>query len=99
MALRKQQLMYKEFGMCDGHVCGECSNLIAVRANDRPLHKCQVYGNTSSEATDWAKRWLACGMFNKKYTGGPVIELVRPVRKQTAAAIEEPLDGQISLEL
>lgn len=99
MAIRKQQLMYKQFGMCEGHLCGECSNLMSVRANDRPLHKCRVYGNTSSEASDWAKRWLACGMFNKTYTGGPIIELVRPVRKQTGLTIEEPLEGQVTLEV
>ena len=96
MAIRKQQLMYKQFGMCDGHVCGECSNLIEGSWGHK---KCKVYGDTSSEASDWAKRWLACGMFNKPYTGGPIIELVRPARKQAATTIEEPLEGQISLEV
>ena len=96
MAIRKQQLMYKQFGMCDGHVCGECSNLEEGNWGHK---KCKVYGNTSSEASDWAKRWLACGMFNKPYTGGPIMELVRPVRKQTALTIEEPLEGQITLEV
>ena len=99
MAIRKQQLMYKQFGMCDGHVCGECSNLMAVRANDRPLHKCRVYGNTSSEASDWAKRWLACGMFNKPYTGGPIMELVLKSNPRPPAAAEEPLDGQLTMEV
>ena len=99
MALRKQQLMYKQFGMCDGHVCGECSNLVEGRYHDKALRKCKVYGMTHSEASDWAKRWLACGMFNKTYTGGPIIELVRPVRKQTALTIEEPLEGQLTLEV
>ena len=96
MALRKQQLMYKQFGMCEGHACGECSNLVEGNWGHK---KCKVYGNTSSEASDWAKRWLACGMFNKIYTGGPIIELVRPVRKQTALTIEEPLEGQLKLEV
>lgn len=99
MALRKQHLMYKRFGICEGHVCGECSNLVAVRANDRPLHKCRVYGNTSSEASDWAKRWLACGMFNKTYTGGPIIELVRPSRTVKEEAQRIPLEGQMSMEV
>ena len=99
MALRKQQLMYKQFGMCDGHLCGECSNLVEGRYHDKILRKCKVYGMTHSEASDWAKRWLACGMFNKPYTGGPIMELVRPVRKQNALTIEEPLEGQMTLEV
>ena len=99
MAIRKQQLMYKQFGMCDGHLCGECSNLVEGRYHDKILRKCKVYGMTHSEASDWAKRWLACGMFNKTYTGGPIMELVRPVRKQKEPTIEEPLDGQIQMEV
>ena len=95
MALRKQHLMYKQFGMCEGHVCGECSNLIE---GSWGYKKCKVYGDTSSQASDWAKRWLACGMFNKKYTGGPIIELVRRSPRKDPAAIEEPLEGQITLE-
>lgn len=100
MAIRKQQLMYKEFGMCDGHLCGECSNLVEGRYHDKILRKCKVYGLTHSEASDWAKRWLACGMFNKPYTGGPIIDLVRRGGgKRPPEAPEEPLEGQMSLEL
>lgn len=99
MAIRKQQLMYKQFGICDGHTCGECSNLIAVRANDRPLHKCRVYGNTSSEASDWAKRWLACGMFNKPWNKGPLIQLVKPARTKPDEAQRVPLEGQMTFEV
>ena len=98
MALRKQHLMYRQFGHCDGHVCGECSNLIEGAYHGKILRKCKVYGMTHSEASDWAKRWLACGMFNKKYTGGPIIELVRRSPRKDPAAIEEPLEGQITLE-
>ena len=28
MALRKIDLMQKFFGICEGHNCGECSNLV-----------------------------------------------------------------------
>ena len=27
MTLRKIELMYQQFGKCEGHVCKECSNL------------------------------------------------------------------------
>ena len=29
MALRKLALMHQKFGRCEGHICGECSNLIS----------------------------------------------------------------------
>lgn len=99
MALRKIDLMHRQFGKCERHTCRECSNLIHVRANDRPLTKCKVYGETSSEASDWTQRWQACGMFNKPWDKGPIIQLVRPERTQKEDAQRIPLDGQLSMEV
>lgn len=99
MAIRKIDLMHRTFGKCHGHTCRECSNLVEGRYHNKTLRKCKVYGLTHSEASDWAKRWTACGMFNKHYTGGPIIHLVRPERKRTPGGTEEPLEGQISWEV
>ena len=41
---------------------------------------------THSEASDWAKRWTACGIFNGVWTGRPIIELVKAGKSE-----EEPL--------
>ena len=95
MALRKLALMHQQFGRCEGHICGECSNLISGRYRGRILRKCRVYGLTHSEASDWAKRWAACGIFNGVYTGRPIIELVKPCKLGNPGT--EPLDNQISL--
>ena len=97
MAIRKIKLMHRIFGKTDGHCCRECSNLVKICANNRPLSKCKVYGNTNSEASDWAQRWLACGMFNKPYKG-PVMDLVRRSEPK-AAEPEEPLEGQMMLDV
>ena len=99
MALRKIELMHRQFGKCEGHICRECSNLVHVRANDRPLTKCKVYGETSSEASDWAQRWQACGLFNKLWDKGPVIRLVRPEKTDQKEAQRIPLDGQMRMEV
>lgn len=96
MAIKKIDLMHRTFGKCHGHTCRECSNLIKGSWN---YTKCKVYGDTSSAASDWTQRWEACGMFNKHYTGGPIIRLVRPDRKPTPGGTEEPLEGQISWEV
>ena len=69
MALRKIALMHRLFGVCEGHACRECSNLVKGRYHDRILTKCKVYGLTHSEASDWAGRWQACGMFNRGVYG------------------------------
>ncbi len=96
MVLRKIDLMQRKFGVCDGHTCRECSNFVAVLANDKRLHKCRIYGDTNSTASDWAGRLLACGMFNREYAGRNVIELVTKGRKKPEQP-GEPLEGQISM--
>lgn len=99
MALRKIDLMHKFFGICEGRTCGECSNLVEKPYHGRMYRKCRLYGETNSEASDWAKRYLACGRFNAPYNGGPIIEYVRPVRTSREEAQRIELEGQMKLEV
>lgn len=99
MALRKIELMHRQFGKCDGHACRECSNLVKGRYHDRILTKCKVYGMTHSEASDWAGRWQACGLFNKPWEDKPIMRLVRPTKTEKEEAQRIPLDGQIRMEV
>lgn len=91
-AVRKIALMHQLFGEAN-HICGECSNLVYVLHRDKRLRKCKVYGDTNSEASDWAKSWRACGMFNQVYTGRRIIELVQRRGKEP----ESPLEDQIEI--
>lgn len=91
--IRKIDLMHRMFGVCEGNKCGECSNMVEHRY-DKVYRKCTVYGVSSSEATDWAKRWTACGMFNQNYDGGDIKCLVR--RGSADKESEEPMEGQYS---
>lgn len=99
MALRKIDLMHKFFGICEGHTCGECSNLVEGTYHGRKYLKCTCYGLTHSSASDWAKRYLACGMFNKEYKGRPNIELVTTARTNREEAQRIELEGQMKLEV
>lgn len=98
MALRKIALMHRLFGVCEGHTCRDCSNFVKGKYHDRTLCKCQVYGMSHSEATDWAGRWVACGAFNRTMNRQPVMREVVPERKQKEVD-NTPLEGQISLEV
>lgn len=42
MALKKIDLMHKFFGICEGHTCGECSNLVEEPYHGRMYRKCKV---------------------------------------------------------
>ena len=94
MALRKNALMHELFGTAPGR-CGECDHLVEGRYHDRMLRKCEVYGLTHSEASDWAKRWAACGLKNKETAHQNVIRMVGAEAKEPS----RPLDGQIGLEV
>ena len=98
MALRKLDLMHRYFGKCHGHTCGECQNLVTYDYRSKTYRKCKAYGETNSEASDWAKRWLACGLFNKPWDGKPIIRLVTPSRKDKQEMQNTPLEGQLSME-
>lgn len=94
MTVRKIDLMHKCFGTDNKHKCGECSNLIA-KFYQRIYYKCSVYGDSSGEGTDWAKSWVACGMFGKQYNGKNIVKYVRTDLKDDVIAV---MEGQLSLE-
>lgn len=90
--IRKIDLMHREFGFSPGNKCRTCDNFIHGRYHTKTLSKCAVYGLTHSEASDWSGRYDACGMYNKEYSGGDMIRLVRP-----NSAPDTPLEGQESM--
>lgn len=75
--MRKIDLMYAKFGKGQG-TCKECSNYISGLYKDRSYRKCEVYGVTRSEASDWKASYQACGMKNSLWTGRNIIECVTP---------------------
>ena len=89
MAIRKIELMHRQFGISAGNRCKDCENFVHGKYHTRMLSKCSVYGLTHSEASDWSGRHEACGMFNREWTGNEIIRLVRPEKPEP-----EILEGQ-----
>lgn len=91
---RNIMIMHHLFGKCEGHVCGECFNLQKHTAN-RSYFKCVAYGNSASEASDFRKKNVACGLFNKPYKNDiPVKDFARSLKINSE---DEQIPGQISL--
>lgn len=88
---KKIDRMHALFGVDEHHKCGECSNFVCGRYRSKILKKCRAYGLTHSQASDWAKRWTACGLFGREYAGRTVIELT------DRENLVVPLEGQIDL--
>ena len=91
---KKIDLMHQLFGRQYGKHCRDCSNFCRVWTNTRAVFKCTVYGETSSEASDWAGKYEACGQFCKPWADRPVMRLAG---KNNDAPTAEPLPGQTSL--
>lgn len=88
---RKIDKMHRLFGRAWGEKCANCQHL---QGGVNQYRKCEVYGESASEATDWALKWDACGLFNKPYKGDvPIVNLNKGGRK----AAEVQIKGQMSL--
>jgi hypothetical protein len=92
--VRKLKAMHCYFGESPGRKCGDCCHLEEYEYHGRNYRKCKVYGVSHSEATDWARRWPACGQFGKPYTGPEVMGLLP---RGKAKKVEEPMEGQLTL--
>lgn len=93
MSLRKIEAMHTMFGVLPDKRCEDCANLIQGDYHDRHYRKCLIYGATHSEATDWRKKYVACGMYNEDWMGTPIVKTTRQVTVTT-----EPCEGQITME-
>ena len=92
MTIRKFDLMYKLFGKAEGK-CKDCKYYSAYEHHNKGYRKCEIYGVTNSEATDWKASADACGLFPDKETNiRDVVRIVRPEKKE-----EEQIEGQTSI--
>ena len=92
---RKIDEMHRRFGVLPDKHCEDCSNLIKGYCGNTFVRKCTVYGATHSEASDWRKKYVACGMFDNEWNGR---EIIRALRNAGVKVPEQPLEGQMTME-
>lgn len=90
--LKKIDRMQALFGESKGNKCKDCCHFHREQHRDRYYRKCLIYGDTQSEASDWAGKYDACGLYNKPYEGDIEIISLRQSDKHT-----EPIKGQLNL--
>ena len=95
---RKIDAMYERFGKYGVGQCRDCRHFKKGKYHGRILRKCDVYGMTHSEATDWSGKYAACGLYNKPYKGTTIIELLKhEPRRGMHGEQEVPIEGQMDL--
>jgi hypothetical protein len=56
--------MRRKFGNGpEGTTCRDCVYLIRVRPGANSFLKCEKYGISGSDASDWRAKWPACGAY------------------------------------
>lgn len=86
--------MYELFGRADGK-CKDCEHYRTFKYRDKSYRKCEVYGITQSEASDWKAGYDACGLFpNKENTYSRDIIELRICNNRDS---EEQIEGQINM--
>lgn len=90
--LKKIEVMHHLFGKKDKYLCGECKNFVSNTYHGKTYRKCIVYGQSRAVSTDWSKKYIACGMFNKDHVGKQIV-------KTGVYRIELPLEGQMQIEV
>lgn len=98
MVNRKIFAMHERFGTCGAFRCKDCNHLVGGKYHNRQLYKCELYGLTHSEATDWRLSYQACGMFGIEQDMSrwmPMIEQLKHAPKPPAP----PIDGQVEMPL
>lgn len=96
MTERRIFAMHKRFGTCGALRCRDCCHLISGEYHDRRYHKCELYGMSHSDSTDWRLLWQACGMYNVPVNMNiwvPLADQINHGKKQ-----DKPLDGQMRME-
>jgi len=64
-AHQRQQSMVLKYGTGPPDTqCRSCQHLIC--GGRIRFFKCALYGDSASEATDWRKKWPACGAYQPK---------------------------------
>ena len=98
MKVRKIEAMHRRFGQCNGKQCRDCCHMISGDYHGRRYQKCNLYGVSRSEATDWRLSYPACGAFNVPDDKLDVYSpyLMQIIRERNA---EPPIDGQVSMEV
>lgn len=95
--LRKAEAMHHYYGADPaGRKCIECDHLISGEYHDKRYYKCTVYGCSHSEATDWRKGYVACGLIGQPFPEGDkrIVEVLKACRIRK----EEQLEGQMRME-
>ena len=97
MRKRKIEAMHEAYGTSP-NLCKDCTHFVTyITRSGRNIFKCEAYGESCAESTDWRKSFMACGLFGKPLPEqfSPMIERLKHAARKE---LEGPVEGQIEME-
>ncbi|MBQ1359407.1 hypothetical protein [Ruthenibacterium sp.] len=92
------ELMHVYFGE-NKNTCGTCCNLVEVIRGRKKLRKCKAYGGFHSSKADWAKKWVACGLYGEHVPQPMVSDTAKQIFYRVGITQEViGCDGQMEME-
>ena len=87
----KLAIMHRMYGKnTEGKICRDCSHFVKCQAN-RVHNKCEVYGISNSEATDFGTIQVGCGLWGVDIPDRNIYKGLELNRKRNYEPQEETL--------
>ena len=96
MTARKIEAMHAMYGVEPGEKCRDCCNFGSY-TQYRTWYKCAAYGDRHGASTDWAGRYMACGLFNVPFENMKTRTMIQML-KHAPRSETETVEGQIKME-
>jgi hypothetical protein len=65
--LKKNEAMRFHYGKRDDKKCGDCGYFLETSWETlNSYFKCEKFGISRGPATDWRKKWIACGLWKER---------------------------------
>lgn len=95
--MKPVELMHRLFGKRENKKCGDCQNLAKFCYGNKKVKKCLAYGGLHSSKADWAVKWTACGMIDKKCEH-QIVSDGQKIIFSKKRIVKQEIDGQIKME-
>ena len=97
MTARKIEAMHAMYGIEPGKKCKDCCNFGSY-TQSRTWYKCAAYGDSHGASTDWAGRYMACGLFNVPFGNLKTRTMIQMLKHEPRGKTEIA-DGQTTMEV
>ena len=93
---RKIAAMHDHYGVDEqGRNCSDCCNFVKYVYMGVTYRKCRAYGDSRSVTTDWAGKYIGCGIWGEPFDNKNWVPLICVLRRKNDNG---PVEGQTAMD-